>query len=44
MKNIEQKRTEFDEFLAHKNFDLSNPDIVKKALELEKSLKKSQVV
>lgn len=43
MFNVEQERKQFDEFLALKNFNLSDEEVVEKALELEKSLKKSQV-
>ncbi len=42
--NIEQKRKEFDEFLVSKNFDMTDKEVIEKALELEKNIKNSQVV
>ena len=34
--DIEKLRQEFDKFLEEKNFDYSDPDVVKKGLELER--------
>lgn len=43
MTNIEQKRKQFDKFLISKNFNMSDSEVIEKALEFEKSAKKSQV-
>ena len=42
MTNIEQKRKEFDKFLISKDFNLTDSEVIEKALESEKSMKKSQ--
>ncbi len=42
MTNIEQKRKQFDKFLISKDFNLSDGEVIEKALEFEKSAKKSQ--
>lgn len=39
--SIEKLREEFDSFLASKNFDLTDKEVIKKANELEKELYKS---
>ncbi len=44
MINIEQARKQFDLFIEEKNFNLSDDEVVRKALELEKNIKKSQVI
>ncbi len=42
--NIEQARKQFDRFIEEKNFNLSDDEVVKKAIELENNIKKSQVI
>ncbi len=44
MMNIEQARKQFDRFIEEKNFNLSDDEVVKKAIELENNIKKSQVI
>lgn len=42
MNNIKQLKTDFDNLIIEKNYCLSDPDVVSKAIELENALKKSQ--
>lgn len=44
MMNIEEARKQLDKFLISKDFNLSDKEVVKKALEFEKEIKKSQAV
>lgn len=40
MKNIEELRNEFDSFLKEKNFNLSDSEVVRKAVEIETEINK----
>lgn len=42
MTNIEHERKQFDRFLVEKNFNLSDAEVVQRAIELEKQIKKTQ--
>lgn len=37
--NIEQKRKEFDEFLISKNYDMTDKEVVEKAIKLENEIR-----